>query len=58
MPQGYNTGKQQPAGKKLDCGCKPLGTRTMKSNNTTVIPTLRQIDNIPYKGNAVLNAQD
>jgi len=30
----------------------------MKSNNTTVIPTLRRIDNIPYKGNAVLNAQD
>ena len=58
MPQGYNIGQQQPAGKELKCGCKPLGTRVMKSNNTTVIPTLRRIDNITYKGNAVLNAQD
>ena len=50
--------KQIPAGVKLECGCnKPIvGTRVMKSNNTTIIPTLRQIDNIPYKGNAVLNA--
>ena len=44
------------SGLKLKCGCKPLGTRVMKSNNTTIIPNLRQIDNIPYKGNAVLNA--
>ncbi len=48
--------KQKPAGVKLSCGCKPLGTRVMKSNNITITPTLRQIDNIPYKGNAVLNA--
>jgi|TARA_R110000772_G_scaffold151174_1_gene261933 hypothetical protein len=43
-------------GFKVKCGCEPLGTRIMKSNNTTIIPTLRQIDNIEYKGNAVLNA--
>ena len=47
---------QKPAGVKLKRGCKPLGTRIMRSNNTTIIPTLRRIDNIPYKGNAVLNA--
>lgn len=47
-----------PAGIKLDCGCNiPIvGTRIMKSNNTTIMPTLKRIDNIPYKGNAVLNA--
>ena len=43
-------------GVKLKCGCEPLGTRVMKSNNTTIIPTLRQIDNIEYKGNAAINA--
>mgnify|MGYP000190389215 CR=1 FL=1 len=48
---------QKPAGKKLNCGCKPLGTRVMKSNNSTITPSLERIDNIPYKGNAVLNAQ-
>ena len=48
--------KQIPAGVKLPCGCKPLGTRTMKSNNAVITPTLNRIDNIPYKGNAVLNA--
>jgi hypothetical protein len=47
---------QQPAGKKLKCGQKPLGTRTMVSNNSTIMPTLKKIDNIEYKGNAVLNA--
>lgn len=48
--------KQKSAGIPLG-GAKPIvGTRVMKSNNTTVIPTLRQIDNVPYKGNAVLNA--
>ena len=31
---------QNPAGKKIKCGCKPLGTRVMVSNNMTVIPTL------------------
>ena len=48
--------KQKPAGKKLSCGCKPLGTSIMKSNNSTITPTLKRIDNISYKGNAVLNA--
>ena len=48
--------KQKPAGVELPCGCEPLGTRVMKSNNSTLTPTLRQIDNIEYKGNAVLNA--
>ena len=47
---------QKPAGKKLKCGCKPLGTRTMVSNNSTIMPTLRHNDNIEYKGNAVLLA--
>ena len=47
---------QQPAGKKLKCGQKQLGTRTMVSNNSTIMPTLKKIDNIEYKGNAVLNA--
>ncbi len=48
--------KQVPAGKVLNTAKPIVGTRMMKSNNTTVIPTLRQINNIPYKGNAVLNA--
>jgi hypothetical protein len=49
--------KQQPAGKVLNTAKPIVGTRTMESNNSTVMPTLRRIDNIPYKGNAVLNAQ-
>tara|TARA_Y100000389_G_scaffold167362_1_gene172537 strand:- start:1478 stop:1651 length:174 start_codon:yes stop_codon:yes gene_type:complete len=50
--------KQQPAGKVLHGKCKPVvGTRIMKSNNSTITPNLKSIDNIPYKGNAVLNAQ-
>jgi hypothetical protein len=48
--------KQKPAGKKLSCGCKPLGTRIMKSNNSTITPTLKKIDNITYKGNPVMLA--
>lgn len=48
---------QQPAGKVLLDKCKPVvGTRIMKSNNSTITPNLKQIDNIPYKGNAVINA--
>ena len=44
MPsEGYS---QKPAGKKLADNIPPLGTRQMKSNNTTVIPTLEKIDNI------------
>ena len=48
--------KQAPAGRVLNTAKPIVGTRVMKSNNTPVIPTLRQIDNVPYKGNAVLNA--
>ena len=44
------------SGIKLPSKLKKVGTRTMKSNNSTVMPTLRKIDNIEYKGNAVLNA--
>ena len=54
---------QKPAGVNKECSsgckckaCEPIGERTMKSNNTTIIPTLK-IDNVPYKGNVVLNAQ-
>jgi len=50
--------KQIPAGVELPCPerCKPVGTRVMRSNNAVITPTLKRIDNIPYKGNAVLNA--
>ena len=48
--------KQKPAGKKLKCGKPIVGTRVMKSNNSTISPMIGTIDNIPYKGNAVLNA--
>ena len=44
-------------GVKLKCGCGKLGTRVMKINNSTITPTLRQIDNIEYKGNPALLAQ-
>ena len=44
-------------GVKLKCGCSKIGTRVMKSNNSTITPTLRQIDNIEYKGNSALLAQ-
>jgi hypothetical protein len=47
---------QKPAGKKLSCGCKSVGTRTMKSNNMSIKTTLK-IDNIPYQGNPALLAQ-
>ena len=54
-----NGEKQIQAGYELDCNNKPrnkiLGERSMISNNSTIKTTLR-IDNIPYKGNAVLNA--
>ena len=48
--------QQKPAGVPLGGGPSIPGTRVMKSNNTTIIPTLDKIDNVPYKGNAVLNA--
>ena len=38
--------KQAPAGKVLLNKCKPVvGTRIMKSNNSTITPDLKQIDN-------------
>ncbi len=49
--------KQKPAGKKLKCGKPIVGTRVMKSNNSTITPTLKRIDNVPYKGNPALLAQ-
>jgi len=47
--------KQKPAGKVLDCGCRHLGQRKMESRNSNVKVNLT-IDNVEYKGNAVLNA--
>tara|TARA_R100000935_G_scaffold9144_1_gene18787 strand:- start:4440 stop:4610 length:171 start_codon:yes stop_codon:yes gene_type:complete len=49
--------KQKPAGVKLYCGKPIVGTRKMVSNNSTITPTLRKIDNIAYKGNPALLAQ-
>lgn len=48
--------KQMPSGIVLNSAKSIVGTRVMKSNNSTITPTLKRIDNIPYKGNAVLNA--
>ena len=48
--------QQKPAGVKRNCGCPPLGERVMKSNNSTITPILKKIDNIEYTGNAVLKA--
>ena len=48
--------KQMPAGVDLGCKLPMPKTRVMVSNNSTITPTLKRIDNIPYKGNAVLNA--
>tara|TARA_R110000824_G_scaffold383428_1_gene576984 strand:+ start:764 stop:934 length:171 start_codon:yes stop_codon:yes gene_type:complete len=46
---------QKPAGVDKSPANKPLGTREMESRQTNIEPTLR-IDDVPYKGNAVLNA--
>jgi|TARA_R110000824_G_C14842652_1_gene639168 hypothetical protein len=52
-----NYGEQQkPAGVNKSPNKKPLGKRVMESINTNVKSTL-SIDNCPYKGNPVLNAQ-
>ncbi len=48
---------QFPAEKDISTKCKPYGTRVMKSNNSTITPTLKKIDNIEYKGNPALLAQ-
>ncbi len=51
--------KQIPAGVEIStaskCGC--VGTRTMMSNNSTIIPSLT-IHNIHYKGNVNLLANE
>ncbi len=58
MPS-YNGKRVNPstytAGFAIKCGCTKPGDRTMKSNNTTIKPTLK-IDSVEYRGNAVLNA--
>ncbi|MBC8436715.1 hypothetical protein H8D85_00160 [bacterium] len=52
-----NYGEQQkPAGVNKSPMQKPLGKRVMESRNSTIKSSL-SIDNCPYKGNAVLNAQ-
>ena len=48
--------KQKSAGVDKSPTCKPLGRRVMESRDETIESTL-SIDNVPYKGNAVLNAQ-
>jgi hypothetical protein len=47
--------QQNPAGVDKSPAQKPLGKRVMESRNDDIEPSL-SIDNIPYKGNAVLNA--
>ena len=50
--------KQIPAGKKKNCNpnyFKPMGTRSMESRMTTEKTDLK-VENIEYKGNAVLRA--
>jgi|TARA_E500000305_G_scaffold440_1_gene355 hypothetical protein len=50
--------KQMPAGRKKMCNpnyYKPIGTRTMKSRDKTIVTDL-EIERLEYKGNAVLNA--
>ena len=50
--------KQIPAGKKKNCNpnyFKPMGTRSMESWLTNVKTDLK-VENIEYKGNAVLRA--
>ena len=48
--------KQKSAGVDKSPTCKPLGKRVMESRNKNIKSDL-SIDNIPYKGNAVFNAQ-
>ena len=48
--------KQKPAGVNIPSKIPVVGTRVMVSSDCTITPTLKRIDNIPYKGNAVLNA--
>ncbi len=46
---------QTPAGRVNIIAPKIVGKRSMAANNTAVKTTC-MIDNVPYKGNAVLNA--
>ncbi len=48
---------QKPAGVKLNTPkrCMPVGERTMKSKDGTIAKAFT-VNNIPYKGNASLNA--
>lgn len=58
MPS-YNGTKVDPstytAGFAKKCSCTKPGDRTMRSNNTTLIPTLK-INSVRYSGNPVLKA--
>ena len=47
--------KQKSAGVNKSPIMKPIGNRTMKSNNSNIAPFFT-IDNCEYKGNSVLNA--
>jgi len=49
--------KQKPAGVKLNTPkrCMPVGERTMMSKDGTIAKAFT-VNNIPYKGNANLNA--
>ncbi len=47
--------KQKAAGKKLNFAKEKLGTRKMESRDKNIKSSLR-IDDVPYDGNAVLNA--
>ena len=46
---------QTPAGVDKSPAIKPLGKRTMESRDRLIKSTL-SIDNCPYKGNPVINA--
>ena len=48
--------QQKPAGVNKSPIQKPLGKRVMESRNINIKPSL-SIDNVPYYGNAALNAQ-
>jgi len=48
---------QRPAGVNTTKPVKNLGTRVMRSRNRMIESSLK-IDNVPYVGNAVLNANN
>ena len=49
--------KQYPAGVNKSKPVKNIGTRTMRSRNRMIESALK-IDDVPYVGNAVLNANN